>query len=168
MSIIETRASVCGTTVAHMLKTSSWSDLQSPFTLKCWNAEPLLEHGPSFSFPKTRCWPGVDPVLTRWTERKSEHVSGEHDGSDYPFFSLLVVGGQEWMSLIEISAISLALTLARCLSFVQNGAEAGEYSSCRVETSHVCVLSHGAVWVCPQESTTFKTGIWALLCILSL
>ena len=48
------------------------------------------------------------------------------------------------MSLIEMRAISLALTLARCLSFVQNGAEAGEYSSCRVETSDVCVLSHGA------------------------
>lgn len=60
--------------------------------------------------------------MTGGTERKSEHGSGEHEGSDYSIFSLVAVGGQERMSMINMSAFSLALTLARCLSFVQNGA----------------------------------------------
>lgn len=42
------------------------------------------------------------------------------------------------MSLIDMSAISLAC----CLSFVQNGAERS--SSCWLETADVRALSHGA------------------------
>ncbi len=93
-----------------------------------------------------------DAVVTRWTERKSEHGSGKHDGSDYSIFSLVVVGGQEWMSLIHMSAISLALTLARCLSFVQNGA--GERRRKVMPGGNIgCMGTESWRWVCPQEST---------------
>lgn len=92
-----------------------------------------------------------DAAATRWTERKSGHGSGEHDGSDYSIFSLVVVGGQEWMGLINVSAISLALTLARCLSFVQNGA--GLRRAALPDGNIRCMGTESLCWVCPQEST---------------
>lgn len=48
------------------------------------------------------------------------------------------------MGLINMSAISLALTLARCLSFVQNGAERKREVHVEWKTSDVRALSHGA------------------------
>lgn len=135
---------------------------QEPSTVTCLDAGQLPSTGLLSPFP------GVcgDP----WTERKCEHGSGEHDGSNNFVFSVVVVGGQEWMSLIDKSAISLALTLARCLSFVQNGAE-------RRRVVHAggnigCMGTESWWWVCPQEHRTVTsespfqlpvpktTGLW--------
>lgn len=64
-------------------------------------------------------FPGLygDPV------NRKKMWAWHNSGSDYFIASLVAVGGQEWMSLIDMSAISLAPTLACCLSFLQNGAE---------------------------------------------
>ena len=114
----------------------------------------VLKHFPTFPLLH-------EPVVTRWTEKKiwARYISGEHDGCDYSICSLAVVGGQEWMSLI-MSAISLALTLACCLSFVQNGAERRRAVHAgwkhRLHGHWVTALS-----VPPGKHRTVGTGIWA-------
>lgn len=115
----------------------------------------VLKHFPTFPpFP----WICGDPVNRKkiWVRNSS----GEHDGCDYSICSLVDVGGQEWMSLI-MSAISLALTLACCLSFVQNGAERRRAVHAgwkyRLHGHWVTALS-----VPPGKHRAVGTGIWAL------
>ena len=80
--------------------------------------------------------------------------SGEGDGSDCSIFSLVVVGGQERMSLTDMSAISLA----RCLSLAQNGAEHRRTVHAGWKTVDMRALSHSAERT-PGKHRTLKNGI---------
>lgn len=132
-----------------VLSSSSWS------YLKVEMLRQLKSTGPGRWEPHR--WPGEQKVnMSVLVENMMDRM--------FPSFVWLV--RQEGMSLIDMSAISLAPTLARCLSSVQNGAERGRgaHAGWKHQMCEYWVMVQN---VPPGKQRTGRTGILGLSYILS-